>query len=98
MQPKEKSIVIDRELRKLQARCIRSGYNASQVEKFAACFFQAAAKTKRNRWAKVALVVAVVLLVLFLLQQFQSPYKAAAALLRAGMIKVRLTEIRFEFM
>ena len=85
---KEKVVVLDRELRKLQAECVRSGYNATQVEKFAGCFFHASSKARRERWAKTGIAVGGFLLLFFLLLQFSSPYRLTAALARAAVIKV----------
>ena len=90
MPDKEKIVLLDRELRRLQAECVRSGYNATQVEQFAGCFFQASARAKRERWAKRGIAVAGFLFLFFLLLQFSLPYRLTAALARASLVKVRL--------
>ena len=90
MARKEKLVGLDRELRKLQAECVRSGYSATQVERFASSFFQASAKAKRERWAKLGIAVAGSVFLFLVLLQFNSPYRLTAAVARAGLVQVSL--------
>ncbi|KAL8613812.1 hypothetical protein ACOMHN_029669 [Nucella lapillus] len=83
----EKMQHIDRELRKLQARSLKSGYSAAQVEQFASTFFQAATKAKREKWLKRMVGVGVAALVLCVVLQFKSPYGLATFIVRSAQIK-----------
>ncbi|XP_076464906.1 uncharacterized protein LOC143296733 [Babylonia areolata] len=83
----EKMQTIDRELRRLQAESLKSGYSATQVEKFASCFFEAARKAQREKWVKIMIGVAVMGLLCYVVLQFKSPYGLLVFLARTAQIK-----------
>lgn len=82
---------IDKELRKLNKFCLKSGYSVAQIVKFARPFTQTSTAVKRKKWKKIGLIGVLMIVVAVVGFQLQSSCRIASALAKTAMIKVRIS-------
>ncbi|PVD26356.1 hypothetical protein C0Q70_14028 [Pomacea canaliculata] len=80
---------IDKELRKLNKFCLKSGYSVAQIVKFARPFTQTSTTVKRKKWKKIGLIGVLMIVVAVVGFQLQSSCRIASALAKTAMIKIQ---------
>lgn len=89
---------IDKELRKLNKFCLKSGYSVAQIVKFARPFTQTSTAVKRRKWKKIGLIGVLMIVVAVAGFQMQSSCRIASALAKTAMIKVRISQFSIFFL
>lgn len=84
----DKMLFIDREIRKLHAFCMQSGYSDVQVESFGDCFKESSSLAQLQSWKRKGLCFILLTLALFLLHRVDPACRLASATARSGVIKL----------